>query len=343
MANKWILCFPIYNLKISEELKGEYQIEQVRFVSADKISRIRNKIGFKSPISSYVKKQKWMKIFNYKFFSKAETYAIIKTNNDGLVSLDREFKQIEDSVFILASSQFFRVDRRRRYFFGNPYTDATLNLQDEILCYDIQKDLFESKGIHFPTCEYLLDNKWAKYIKNHFFPYLIKILNKDFGAINENWKFSIRNAAILAGKSQLTHKIHDSFLYNMIAIESLLSSKIDDIIDNVVGMFGWMTNNETEYWAKLMDGLYKKRCKYVHTGEYKDINSDDLANSDQILFNILYNICRLTKVIKSQSDIINLSKSVSAMKLLNVKIKRALHLKFVRGKKISSPSRHWME
>ena len=149
-------------------------------------------------------------------------------------------------------------------------------------------------------------------------------MNQDI-KVDSKWRHTIRQAAILAGQSQFTTKIWESFLYNMIAIESLLvdfedrSTRTKDVMTNrFFAIFGWLTNERLEEWKEKFYRLCDLRNKFVHTGNIRGIIDKDVIDTDTILANLLRNICRLTEFFNSKRDIIELSKRLEARRILGM-------------------------
>jgi len=329
-SRNYVLIYPVYNLEISQDIGGEIQIERVTFVARDKIPRIRRRLGFAKKISE--ENKVWKKHHLPKFFSEASSYALIafrsKNNNE---DMSEPINKIKEAFWILASSQFFLRRDFTKYFGsleyqGNMITGFTLYDQSQ------QFTIRHFKRIN--PLPYKLNKNWKTYKKNHFFSFLLKILNDNISEnINSDWKKTIRNASILAGKSIFSKEISQSFLYNMIAIESLLgidpSEKYpSSIINRINALFGWLTQEDHKPWRKVIERLYELRCRLVHDGDIKDISTVDIIHSDCILFNLLYNICRSIKYFPSSQSVSELSKKIQARKILGQKIKERPKLRY---------------
>ena len=160
--------------------------------------------------------------------------------------------------------------------------------------------------------------------KKHFFA-LQKIVDKT-NHVQPKWRNSIIRAASLFGKSFLAKHMAEAFMYNMIAIETLLTNQGDkfpsSLIDRLVALFGWMTTDDPKHWENSISKLYQLRCSFVHDGIHGEIDGMDLYESDTILSNLLTNICKNTKTIKSKNDIIKLSERVAACQVLGIPPKR---------------------
>jgi hypothetical protein len=282
-------------------------------VSSDKIPKIRRRLGLPYSVSYYQTQLK------EPVFTKTRVYACIKTKRSADETLSREFHRIQEAVYLLASSQFDR-DRRRRVLFGG--LGATTQ-NDE---YVIIENNGQGGTHHWqrldPSEPYRLNKIWKSFLKRHFFLDLIKILNQDI-KIDGRWRYTIRQAALLAGQSQFAPKIWEAFLYNMIAIETLLVNRretIQDVmIDRFVALFGWLKNERLEEWKEKFNRLYYLRNEFVHSGDIREITIKDLMDADEILGNLLINICKFTKLFKSKRDIIDLSNKLEARRILGMK------------------------
>lgn len=170
--------------------------------------------------------------------------------------------------------------------------------------------------------------------------YLLKILNGKLDVrIDSKWKNSIRNAAIFAGKSHFSKELSTAFLYNFIAIDNLLSNPgekyPDCLIDRLNALFGWLTDEKLEAWKPAIKRLYDLRNEMVHYGDTRRIRTEDLILSDNILYNILYNICRFINHFPKKQSLIDLSIRVNARRILGQKVRERQNFQYSR---ISMPS-----
>ena len=92
--------------------------------------------------------------------------------------------------------------------------------------------------------ELRIDENWLRWQKYYFFPLLDIIRGKK--KVSPAWRKDIRNASVLAGQSQQSIDRAKCFLWNMIALESLLTRQGDtytEMLPNRAEAFlGW-TNN----------------------------------------------------------------------------------------------------
>ena len=329
--SNWSLFVPIHNLEISKDLGGEIRIGQVTFLSSERIPSRRKRLGLFKKVTQY------RKIFERggapKMFSSAKVYAFLKTRRTAEDNLAREFGFIRDAVYILASSQFYRRKRNDRVPFGSP--EHSLHLFDEYLLFENDADTSKWTQMRLdPAQPYRLNKQWKKFLSHHFFPHLLKVLNGSMD-LTPGWKHSLRKAAILAGQSQFARNLWEAFLYDMIALEVLLTHPgdrfPDAIIERLVAFFGWVTKEDREPWERLVSRLYDLRCRFIHDGQSSDLTIRDLIDADMILANLLYNLCVLTRAIRSKQNIVDLAAKLAARQTLGMRLKeRPRRIRFTR-------------
>jgi len=329
-SRNYVLIYPVYNLEISQDIGGEIQIDRVAFFARDKIPRIRKRLGFAKKISE--ENRVWKKHHLPNLFSEASSYALIIFRSKNInEDISEPINKIKEAFWILASSQFF-LRRDFTKYFGS--LEHQGNMKTGFTLYD-QSQKFAIR--HFRKINplpYKLDKAWKIYKKNHFFSFLLKFLNHNISEnINSDWKKTIRNASILAGKSVFSKEISQAFLYNMIAIESLFKINPSDkfpssMIERYNALFGWITEEDPRPWEYVLKRLYELRCKFVHDGDIGDIKTTDIIHSDCILFNLLFNICRSIKCFPTSQSFTKLTKKINARRILGQKIKERPNLRY---------------
>ncbi|MDP8246722.1 MAG: hypothetical protein P9M00_01155 [Candidatus Tritonobacter lacicola] len=317
----WSLFVPIHNLEISRDIGGELRVENVVFISSDKIPFIRKRLGLPEKVSYY--RSRITPIGDKGLFSGAKVYAFLKSRRCPEDNLTHEFRRIKEAVCVLASSQMYRLSRHERILFGGPEYGNIL-LDDYFLFSNSNKDWKYCPMRLDSIKPYRLDKQWKRQLSSHFFPRLLRILNGEI-SVSPKWRFSLRNAALLGGLSCLSRNIWESFMYDMVAIELLLTKRgepfPDTVLDRMMTFFGWLTDWSPRPWKDLIKRLYKLRNKFVHAGRITDITGLDIINADMLLANLLNTLCSLTKLIKSKEDIIELTNKLAACKVLGIKFK----------------------
>ncbi len=348
MKKNWTLLIPIYNLEISSDIGGELRVDRVLFVSASKIPRIRKRLGLYCTVADYKHRMRLAKSLGDPF-RMASTYAVLRTKREDDAPLTHEFSVVKEAVYLLASSQFFRVSRPNRILFGGPEFSQRIFDSFPLVCSESEQWRWSSVRLG-PVGPYRLDRNWRRYIEHHHFPNLLRLLNGQL-AVKEEWRWAIRRAAALAGQSFFARNLWEAFSYNMIALETLLTEQGDKfpdaIVERVVLFLGWMTDEDPAPWQVVIERLYRLRCRFVHDGEAGDIGVMDLHNADVILGNVLRNICDQTRSVREKADILRLTEEYKARKLLGLKQVRPRGLSFI-SKPLSAhdqreleEKRHW--
>lgn len=176
-------------------------------------------------------------------------------------------------------------------------------------------------GNFFPLA---LDEDWVRFQKEGFFFDLLKLLRGDIH-VDTGWRNDVRNAAVLLGQSQASIDVPQAFLWNMIALECLLTRQ-GDAYSNALparaeAFLGW-----TGYWASedfetRITDVYKKRSAFVHNGRRELISLRDLFFTDDLLLNLLLNIIGHHKLFTSKEAVIEFSKRVAAEHVLGIDAK----------------------
>jgi len=348
MKKEWSLFVPIYNLAIADDIGGECKIDRVTFVSSSKIPRIRKRLGIPKPVSEY------NRLFCHRKerrepFGGAPVFAVLRTRRADKESLAKEFNLIKEAVYILASSQFYRIKRHRRIPFGPPEYGVHIVDHSSLICHDDGLFRWANRRLT-PAHMYTLDKEWKFFLKNHFFHKIMPIIHEKT-KVKASWKSALKRATVLAGQSYLARNMREAFLYDMIALETLLTRRDDKfpgaIIERLVALFGWLTNEDPESWKKSVTKLYKIRCGFVHDGHVGDLSMEEVVEADMLLANLLNNLCKLTRMFRSKQDVIDFASKMAARKLLGLKPVRPRQMAFSRQvwspqerEELNDPS-HW--
>ncbi|MDQ1353582.1 MAG: hypothetical protein QG657_3888 [Acidobacteriota bacterium] len=317
MSKKYIFITPIENLKLEVSKYKTIKIGNVHFVSYDKIDAYKKRFG----ISKSITKMPLIKQTDNDFFECAPAFAIIHHNGE---SKDTQYKyilEVQRAIDILCMAQKGYTKRQSTSIpaiSGMPTSKS-------------YKYMFVDK--HNPNSlpgwrlasnpdGLIVNERMVEFHKKAYFFKLLKIINKDISTSKE-WHNSIINAAIFAGKSWAAKSIYDAFLFNMIALETLLTESGDKFSDvlplRIKSFIGWMGNWDKYDYKKRIDDIYKKRCKLVHEGNINNISVDDLLFSDDLIFGVFDNIVNHVKIFHEKKDIILFSKKVEAEHLLGIK------------------------
>ena len=166
-----------------------------------------------------------------------------------------------------------------------------------------------------------LNGRWLAFQKKFFFYNLIKIISGET-EVAPNWRKAITNAAILGGQSQISQNIPLCFLWNIIALETLLTHRNDKyskkLPERVEAFLGWASAWEINNLKEKIQEIYKKRSQFVHLGRKDLINIEDILFSDELLLNVFTNIVGHTDIFGSKRKLIEFSKKIQAEKTLEI-------------------------
>ncbi len=314
----WVFIAPIKGLSLAEAVNYEFKIDRVTFVSAAKLPRVRKRLGFPYRISEF--RKRFSSVATH-FFDDAKTFATMRLTGKGNEQNEKFLNHVREALWILSLSQL-GYSRRRinacpvlaeersagrlRYLMMNAKTQAW-NQSNEV-----------TGKIH----DLLLDKHWLKFQDKGFFASLLNILNGKT-KISGGWKKDIRNATLLAGQSQCSSDLPQSFLWNMISLETLLTTRGDTYSDRlperVEAFLGWTTNWRIDDYERKVREIYKKRCGFVHAGKRETIQVEDVLFIDMLLLNIFLNVAKHPNLFRSKESLIAFSEKVQAERTLGIR------------------------
>jgi hypothetical protein len=174
-----------------------------------------------------------------------------------------------------------------------------------------------------------------------FFTRLLKILRGEID-VARGWREELRRATVIIGESIGANDLFKSFLWNWVALETLLTRKGDKVGEmlpkRAEALLGWALLSDDpeitlwaagEYTARIED-VYRKRNRLLHQGKRDGITEQDVVFTDHLLLNLLSNLVALPKVFHSKDAIIEFSEKVEAERILGVKPRvRPKDLRFI--------------
>jgi len=317
-SNSHLFFAPIDGLQIDRKLNQELRIDQVTFVSSDKLPRIRNRLGISQPLSEIRKKHSWLdSLFD------SPTIAYLWLKGDPQDTRNRCLVLVQQELDILSVSQLGWRRRHRNSYprIQGARTGAVLSTTH----FNSQGDL---ANIHMSQqirdlIPFSIDGMWRDYHRKvgPFFN-LLKIIRGE-RKVQKSWKQILKRVAILIGKSQYSKDISHAFLLNMIALEMLLIGDGDkyktEMPKRVHAFLDWTLHSTGETYSDQIESLYKKRCDLVHEGKADGITIPDLLTSDHLVFNVLNNLVRHHSLFASKHNVIEFSRKVEAEALLGLK------------------------
>lgn len=313
---KWVFIAPIANLYLRDAVAGEIRIDRVLFVNAKKLSRIRRRLHIPLPISK--------EHYVYKGKSKdAPTFAVLHQAGKPGQLLPECLHCIRDESLILTASQLAYAKR---------HSVGHVGLYGEVTSQGVDYSFLNTKDKSFTGGGFLTTGHqaleatahWKKWQREFFFPYLLKILQKKT-RVAAPWRECLKKATILVGKSLSTYDVPDAFLWNMIALESLLTRQgdkyTDAIPERIEAFLGWVGFWAEKEYEKRIREAYGARCKLVHEGDVSGITEELLLFTDDLMLNLLVNLTRHPKLFHSKEAVINFAERVKAERFLGLKAK----------------------
>lgn len=310
----WIFVVPIGNLQLTDSVNNEFRINGVTFIHKEKLRRVRKRFGINKRISE-------LREFHPhdRFFDTADTFAVVRRRGKPAELKTRCFRMVKDELSILAASQLGYAKRRftkQVSLFGEHERGTAQHL---FLTKDgpLMSQAWEVIG---SPGALVLDSTWKHFQKKVFFFRLLKIIRKEV-KVARNWRNDLTNAAILIGQSLNSNDVAFSFLWNMIAIELILTrqgDKYSDILPRRIEAFlGWVGG----FSQQRIEDAYRKRSAFVHDGNRENITKEDLLFTDDLLLNLITNLVSYPRLFGSKDRVIDFSDKVEAEQKLGLKSK----------------------
>lgn len=319
--SKWIYVVPINNLELTTDINYEFRIDKVTFVDSKRLPYIRKRLGFPQTIGN-IKNNKCKFIID-RFFEGVKTFAILRLTGTPDDLEEEAIRRIREELSILSLSQL-GFSRRRNNCFPQISQENPSGKRSFLIVNSENNTWIQANQTLGKVGVFILDKEWKQFHSNLYFPKLIKILRKDI-SIKNSWLEDLRNAAVLVGQSQCSVDVPQAFLWNMIALELLLTQSGDSCIEalpeRAEAFLGWTGFWQEENYVQRIKAVYKKRCDFVHKGNRRLITLDDLFFTDTLLENLFLNIVCHIKIFQSKQDVIDFSKKVEAEHTLGIKTK----------------------
>lgn len=308
---EWVYISPVYNLEISDEIKGEIKIGRVIFVNSRKLPYIRKRLGLPAVISKLGKN-------TANFFSESKTYAILKFKGIPDKMLRSCKQTVEEAISVLSFSQLGYCSRRNNCQFGLTKTRQVLRT------YVLKTNIFKgtlNASVVSKVLPLHLNKDWQNFHRSFFFFDLVKLISTK-SKIQQKWKDTIIRSSIMIGKSMQSRDLEYCFLWNMIVIEMLLTEQGDkyseSLPERAEAFLGWVGYWKEKNFSQKINILYRKRCRFVHDGNSKNITPTDVQFTDDLVFNLLWNIVHHINIFKTKKSIIDFSEKVKAEKILGI-------------------------
>jgi frataxin-like iron-binding protein CyaY len=308
----WFLVVPIAGVKFFNDESNEFKIGKTLIIKGETLRRKRK---------IFDKAIRMKEIIPENFLDDEKTYAVACHGNSGRIAQESIFKQITETLDVLALSQ---LSGSRRYNAALAIADfEDKNFKTHIMHHyqsnSTQKYSSRIGGFRF----FNINDRWRKTNKQLYFIDLIEIIFNEKIPCNKSWREDLKRSAIIGGQSQQSTDIVKAFLWNVIAIETLMTEpkdKISKAIPERIGSFiSWFPNWSSDNFTDKISKAYEKRCGFVHAAKYEEITINDLKFTDLLLANILMNIVKNINFFNSKQSVIEFSEMNKARKLLGLK------------------------
>lgn len=314
----WLFVVPVTGLVLTDDVNREITINKVTFVCKSKLPNIRKRLGFPLTIAE-LKKKRWAG----NFFDSSDVYGICKIGGVGSGAEKEFFVILRNELSVLSLSQL-GFGRRHNNASLAPSTKNETGLLTHLMMNLVKESTVINSSKVGRLSELRLDNRWNENQKSSFFFELLELLRGN-ASVSSGWERDIKNAVFLAGQSQSSSELPHAFLWNMIAIETLLTHRGDSysiaLPKRVEAFIGWTTSWSLSNYEERIKEAYTKRCSFVHGGMSEDITIEDLLFTDILLVNIFFNILKHLDLFHSKEALIDFSNKVEAEHVLGIKSK----------------------
>lgn len=328
---KWTIATPISGVELDATLNYEFTIERVILVASKKLSGRRRRLGFPVPLSELHRRTHGTL---RSFFGKTPVTAILRITGSQKNAERKALGILRDELAILAASQLGwtkRVNTSAPSIVGErPPTRHCL------LWLGAQGELIQPSEAFGPLLPLRLDSDWLNFHKKVFYSHLLRLIRQEI-KVAKKWRGDLRRAAILIGHSQMANSVPEAFLWNMIALELLLTRQGDNVGDALPSrseaLLGWSRNWREDDFEDKIRTSYEHRCRLVHQWDRECCTREDLYFTDDLLLSLLTNLVRHPELFKSKDDDVRFSEQLEAERLLGVTPKvRPKSLQFLRRK-----------
>jgi hypothetical protein len=314
---KWAFIVPISGLVLTKAVQYEYTIGRVTFVDKNKLPRIRRRFRLQETLSAT--KERFAPILEV--VDSASTYAVLLHTGAPKEIATTCLRIVNEALSLLSVSQLGYARRRfgcHPVILGKPTIGtqryAYINLHDA--------RIGTQHSVVGKLRDLTLDEKWKQFQRQTFFTKLHKIIEGKLH-VDNGWRQDLRAAAIMVGRSLTSDDIPTSFLWNVIALERLLTVQGDAYLQalpsRLEAFLGWTGFWATQDYETRIRDVYRKRSQLVHEGNDSNISVPDVLFTDDLLLNLLINLVNHIKIFPNKQAVMDFATKVQAEKLLGIK------------------------
>jgi hypothetical protein len=328
-SGSWVFIVPVDALYLTEDVGREFRVDRVIFVHRDRLPRVRKRLGLGKRVSE-LKNAPWVK----EFFERAPALAVVRGSGKQEEVEQQCLALVREELSLLALSQL-GYSRRKDMAPVMPAGEGSRASMRYMVArsQDMTGRLMWRRTT--PTAQMRLDGRWKSHQDHHFFTELLKILRRET-KVQENWRKELRRATVMIGESVGANDLFKSFLWNMVALEMLLTQnekgEMIDILPKRIGaLIDWTASWHADNYEDRIRDVYKKRNMLLHRGRREDLSVGDVAFTDHLLVNVLMNFVSAPKVFSSKDAVVKFAERLEAERLLRASPKqRPTNLRFMR-------------
>jgi hypothetical protein len=316
--DRWTVAVPVSNLEFDHRGPQEFRVDRVVFVSARSFARKRRRFGLPWRLSD-VRKDSYGVLDE--FIAKAPVLAVARVTGTR-DSREREtMNLLRDEIAIIAASQ---LGYAKRCLVSAPaIVGERPGTSEEVMWVGQSKAWTVEYRRSGPMGPLRLSKEWATFQKKAFLPRLLKILRGNI-PVATAWRNDLRRAITLVGLSHMSNTASEALLYNVIALEVLLTK--DDKADRAAtalpsrasAFLGWSPNWKGDAFEEKIARAYQNRNLLVHRGDRTAATLEDVFTTDDVLLNLFVNVVAHPKVFGSKEAVVHYSRCVEAERLLGV-------------------------
>lgn len=224
-------------------------------------------------------------------------YNVSESVKDGekFLNIDEAYKCISD----FEDEELKYIDETMRYirlFSENCFNIKELLIKSSIVNLDDDIELIENINSKIPLPDRIFENIAKLHIENEVEKNKINnfIKNIDKKISSSNFSPKILNQACFLYDQSYTSPIETlRFIVCVIGLESILVDRKAELVYRFSRNGAMLLSNTAEeYWefSKILKDIYNKRSAYVHTGDIKDLKSDDITQAKEILRKVIFKI-----------------------------------------------------
>lgn len=312
----WVLLAPVENLTLSSHVDRELRVNRVTFVAAERLPYVRRRLGLPHRVSELRDRSEALDRY---FFDSTSTFAVMRLTGV-LGDLESTFLQtVREEIAILGAS-WLGFRRARHAALPSFSSERPKGTRSYLFLHDGGK-VWTQPNMSLGALGKRTDHHWLRACEERFFFKLLRILRDEAG-VTKSWRNDLHNAAVLIGQSQASKDLPTAFLFNMIALELLLTRQGDVVGDalpeRTEAFLGWVGDWKSAGFEKRIRDVYEKRCRFVHQGVRREINPVDVVFSDELISNVLTNLVWHPEIFDSKDAVVEFSEKVRAERLLGI-------------------------